>query len=352
MPRISIGLPCYNEAPFIEETLRSLLAQTETDFELIVCDNASTDGTLEIVRRVAAEDSRITVHASATNTGAMANYLRALELATAPYMMWAGGHDLFAKDYLKKLRLLLDADPGCVLAYADSVFIAHDGRSLPGEPVETGIDLADASAARRFKTLVWRLHRCDMVCGMMRRALIDTTQFKTRSPDMVVLADLALHGKLRRVPELLFFRRRNRGVETQEMRQEHLKQVGFIQADATVEAAWREVRDAFLALLRAPRVTAAEIAELRLATCLAFQQRHGVAWDAAEAATAWERLRLRFAKGEALATVRRGIEQRVAAVAHLDDDAGLRTHLEREVANLLKENHRLRRELAKLQKQK
>ena len=58
-PRVSIGLPVYNRERYIAETLDSLLTQTFQDFELIICDNASDDGTEQICRRYAADDSRI-----------------------------------------------------------------------------------------------------------------------------------------------------------------------------------------------------------------------------------------------------------------------------------------------------
>jgi len=58
-PRVSIGLPVYNGEPFLREAIDSILAQTFTDFELIISDNASTDNTEEICRSYAAKDSRI-----------------------------------------------------------------------------------------------------------------------------------------------------------------------------------------------------------------------------------------------------------------------------------------------------
>ena len=50
-PRVTIGLPVYNGERFLEQTLDSLLAQSYTDFELIISDNASTDRTEEILKR-------------------------------------------------------------------------------------------------------------------------------------------------------------------------------------------------------------------------------------------------------------------------------------------------------------
>ena len=58
-PRLSIGLPVYNGEDYLAESLEAMLGQTYEDFELIISDNASTDGTADICRRYAKQDSRI-----------------------------------------------------------------------------------------------------------------------------------------------------------------------------------------------------------------------------------------------------------------------------------------------------
>ena len=58
-PRVSIGLPVYNGEEFLEDAIRSALTQTFGDFELVICDNASTDRTETIARDLAAGDSRV-----------------------------------------------------------------------------------------------------------------------------------------------------------------------------------------------------------------------------------------------------------------------------------------------------
>ena len=58
-PKVSIGMPIYNGEHFLPQTLDSLLAQTYKDFELIISDNASSDGTQEICQQYAAQDSRV-----------------------------------------------------------------------------------------------------------------------------------------------------------------------------------------------------------------------------------------------------------------------------------------------------
>ena len=61
-PRVSIGMPVRNGQKYIREAIESILAQTFTDWELIVCDNASTDSTEQIVREYAARDPRVRYH--------------------------------------------------------------------------------------------------------------------------------------------------------------------------------------------------------------------------------------------------------------------------------------------------
>ncbi len=351
MPKVSIGLPCYNEAPFIEETVGSILAQTEADFELLICDNASTDGTQEILKKLAQEDSRIKLHASSTNIGAPANFIKAWELATSPYFMWMGGHDRLGKDYVKKLRLVLDADPQCSLAHADAIYFARDGSDIPGEQVYEAPDVSDESPVQRFKVIVWQLIRCDIIHGLMRRERVHRPLLTScRAPDLVLLADLALRGKFRRVPELMFFRRQVREAETPEEWKKRQEQQGVADPSQSVKESWKGTRDAHLDLPGAATLPARERHTIRLALHQAFLERHLVEWDpSTEEAGFWERLQMKAASPEGQEHIRQRIRQRVARRARLDD-ASTRARLEREVAMLLKENHRLRKELAKLKR--
>ena len=75
-PRLSIGLPVYNGEPFLAESLDALLGQTYEHFELIISDNASTDGTADICRRYATQDSRIRYFRYPSNLGSPEPQLR------------------------------------------------------------------------------------------------------------------------------------------------------------------------------------------------------------------------------------------------------------------------------------
>jgi len=69
IPRVSVGLAAYNGERYLDEAIRGFLAQTFTDFELIICDNASNDRTEEICRAEAARDSRIRYYRKRTEHG-------------------------------------------------------------------------------------------------------------------------------------------------------------------------------------------------------------------------------------------------------------------------------------------
>ena len=71
-PLVSVCVPCYNGAEFLERTLESVLAQTFTDYELVVADNKSTDGTVDIVKSFS--DPRIRLIQNERNLGMALNW--------------------------------------------------------------------------------------------------------------------------------------------------------------------------------------------------------------------------------------------------------------------------------------
>ena len=95
VPRVSIAMPVHNGEGCIESAIESILAQTYSDFELIVSDNASTDRTEDMCRSFAATDDRIRYQRNPGNLGAAANYNLTLEQARGEYFNYTPyGHDL------------------------------------------------------------------------------------------------------------------------------------------------------------------------------------------------------------------------------------------------------------------
>ena len=79
VPRLSVGLPVYNGANYLAESLEALLGQSYGDFELIISDNASTDSTPDICQHYAQQDSRIRYFRQPHNIGLAPNHNFAVE---------------------------------------------------------------------------------------------------------------------------------------------------------------------------------------------------------------------------------------------------------------------------------
>ena len=205
--RVTIGLPVYNGQNYLAETMESLLAQTCTDFELVISDNASTDRTEAICREYAVRDERIRYYRQEENVGASANYNRVFELARGVYFKWAAHDDLLAPTYLERCVAVLDADPDVVLAYTQAKAIDDQGQVVKVYP---GKHHFSAAAPReRFYEFVLDPHPVVAVFGLMRRDVLGRTRLigKYAGSDRPLLSELSLLGKFYEVPEHLFFYR-------------------------------------------------------------------------------------------------------------------------------------------------
>lgn len=109
MPKVTVLMPTYNVAPWVEEAVRSVLAQTYQDFVLLVMDDCSSDNTVEVVRSI--QDSRIRIEKNAHNLGLSANLNRGLSLVDTEYVARMDGDDIAEPTWLEKEVAVLDAHP-------------------------------------------------------------------------------------------------------------------------------------------------------------------------------------------------------------------------------------------------
>src|SRR5579885_419364 len=110
-------MPLYNREKYVGAAIEAHLNQTFEDFELIITDNASTDGSGEICRQYAARDSRVKYYLNSQNLGATGNYKRCFELSQGEYFRWTPSDDLVSHNLLERAVGILDSDPSVLVAY-------------------------------------------------------------------------------------------------------------------------------------------------------------------------------------------------------------------------------------------
>jgi hypothetical protein len=117
VPKISVLIPTYRYAGYLKETLDSVLSQESADFEVIVSDDCSGDGTAELIAGYAARDPRVRAHVHLQNIGMVQNWNWCLRESRGEYIKYVFGDDMLAEPRaLAKMSAMLDANPRAVLA--------------------------------------------------------------------------------------------------------------------------------------------------------------------------------------------------------------------------------------------
>lgn len=107
--KVTICIPTYNRAEFLSEAIESVLNQTFTDLQILVCDNASTDNTTEVVKRF--PDPRVLYHRNDENIGIGANHRLGAEMATSEWVGFLSDDDLFRSSHITNAFSALEKHP-------------------------------------------------------------------------------------------------------------------------------------------------------------------------------------------------------------------------------------------------
>ncbi len=208
-PRVTIGLPVYNGAQYLRAAIDSLLSQSFEDFELVICDNASTDSTAQICKEYAAIDKRVRYERQPRNLGAASNYNRTFELGRGEFFKWAAHDDLCRPDFIRRCVQEFDSDHTGDLVLVHPRALLIDDR---GDPIRLDTDdvaLLDEDPVRRFGHVMRHVSAANAVFGVFPRRVLERTALIAphEASDWTLLAELALHGRFRCVDEVLFERR-------------------------------------------------------------------------------------------------------------------------------------------------
>ena len=222
-PKVSIGMPVYNGAPFIREAIESLLSQTFTDFELVISDNASTDRTEAICREYAEKNQRIRYVRQSENRGATANFQFVLDESVGAYFMWAAADDKAEPNFVRQLYDSISADAELVCVMSDVINISDKGEILYVTSIGN-IRLNDVKnnwykhRSLFFENPTSNIFFC--IYGLFKASELKAVQLNYKNmvkyasaSEIPLLAQISLRGKIGTIPVALkYYRRQNESV--------------------------------------------------------------------------------------------------------------------------------------------
>ena len=211
-PTVSIGIPVYNGASHIGETIESILSQTFRDFELLISDNASTDGTFDICHEYASRDQRVRCVRQSRNLGANKNFNTLFEMSSGKYFKWSGYDDRLDPTLIERCVEALEGNPAASIAYCGETFIDDEsGTEVLRCDVPHNIhgDTSDA----RFREWMWNMEiknqgMSDLVYGVVRsEAMRNTRLFIDKlATNKILILELVTKGPVIHIPDVLVFR--------------------------------------------------------------------------------------------------------------------------------------------------
>jgi len=202
LPKVSIGMPVRNGGGRLPAALRSILNQTEQDFELIISDNGSDDGSSELLRRLADDDSRVRYFRQDPAIRAYDNFHFVLSQARGRYFMWAAHDDTRDLDFVERLTAALNENKDAILAFGDMNIVS------PTDPAGTPYPFPFETKGMRTVARLWKLSRmqCFYLYGLWRTAAIRRVPYAYCAwwPDLPMMLSAAQLGTFIHVPGTCF----------------------------------------------------------------------------------------------------------------------------------------------------
>jgi glycosyltransferase involved in cell wall biosynthesis len=230
LPLVSVCIPTYNGAKYLRECLDSVLAQTFTDFDVLIVDDKSSDTTLDIAQEYASRDSQIKIIANPSNLGLVGNWNRCVELAQGEWIKFVFQDDLIAPNCLEKMLSASRAGTGIISCNRNFIFesdIPEADReyylSLPSlDKLFPGI--TEISAQDYCETILNYINRIylnfvgEPTAVMLHRSVFYRfgffNSYLIQACDLEFWARVAVHTGINHVPETLATWRVHKGSTT------------------------------------------------------------------------------------------------------------------------------------------
>ncbi len=195
-PLVSVGVPTYNRAKTLRRTLESLLAQSHSNLEIIISDNASTDATRAMCEEFCQRDARIRYVRQPLNRGPTENFKAVLRQARGEYYMWVADDDWLDSAYVAECVSLLATHPGYAMVCGQARYYDGDEFVLEGEST----NLLEESGPARVLDYYRQVDLNGTFYGVARREQLCQIDFQhVLGGDWLYLAALAFVGRIRTV---------------------------------------------------------------------------------------------------------------------------------------------------------
>jgi glycosyltransferase involved in cell wall biosynthesis len=196
-PQVSVALPVRNGADTLAPVIESVLAQTCADVELVISDNASTDGTEDLCRAYADADPRVVYRRHPVDVGLLNNFVSAAQTTTGTYVRWIGDDDWLAPDFVARVLEVFREDPRRVVVTTELVYGDETGVAS----AQAGYDptaMSSPDPVRRLAAMLQMLTNdvpgVDPLYATIRRDLAAVPRRNMMREDQVFAVRLALGG--------------------------------------------------------------------------------------------------------------------------------------------------------------
>jgi len=206
-PFVSVGMPVFNGELFLRGAIDSMLAQSHTNLELIISDNASTDGTAAIAGEYAARDPRVRYFRQARNIGAPRNWNFVATCARGKYMKWASANDYCDTRMLAACIEVLESDPQVVLCYGTTRLVDETTGAV--HPYDGDLSITDEQPSARLSRLLAEMRLNNAISGLIRTEVLRKTRLirPYAGGDLVLMAELSMAGMFVLLQDPFLFRR-------------------------------------------------------------------------------------------------------------------------------------------------
>ena len=196
-PIVSIGMTVYNSEETISEAIGTILNQTYHNFEFLISDNASTDGTEQICRNYAKKDPRITYIRQKKNTGGGNNLIFLYKQAKGEFFMWASAHYSRSLNFIEKNLEVLRENSNCTFASTPNCWVGEEEDS---EKVQTfSFEGTAYERVSKYLSLYMQSHAC--FYGLFRRSAMEGVEKLANNYialDNAFIVQQLLNGEFRR----------------------------------------------------------------------------------------------------------------------------------------------------------